>query len=170
MQTLFNEVRRLGTEQSNNLQEIQRLRAEPLLPVPPVETSGVADAPPQATPGGRRVIDTRIGKPPVFSGDESTWVDWSFKLRSYVSVVDLQLGRMMEAVKLAAHAITWIPSEPLNQDMDAQVRYLHVVLTSGPALQIIRQQPSTGIPRSCSKVVSAFAGTFLGTAVKDHAF
>ena len=26
--TLFNEVRRLGTEQSNNLQEIQRLRAE----------------------------------------------------------------------------------------------------------------------------------------------
>ena len=28
VQTLFNEVRRLGTEQSNNLQEIQRLRAE----------------------------------------------------------------------------------------------------------------------------------------------
>ena len=26
-------------------------------------------------------------KPPVFSGDESTWSDWSFKLRSYVSVI-----------------------------------------------------------------------------------
>ena len=98
VQTLFNEVRRLGTEQSNNLQEIQRLRAEQLLTVPPVEPSEGADAPPPT--------------------------DWSFKLRSYVSVVDLQLGRMMEAAELAAHASTWIPSEPLNQDMDAQLRYL----------------------------------------------
>ena len=48
----------------------------------------------------------------------------------------------MEAAELAAHACTWIPSEPLNQDMDAQFRYLLVMLTSGPALQIIRQQPS----------------------------
>ena len=39
VQTLFNEVRRLGTEQSNNLQEIQRLRAEQLLTVPPAEPS-----------------------------------------------------------------------------------------------------------------------------------
>ena len=73
MQTLFNEVRRLGTEQSNNLQDIQRLRAEQLLTV--VET-----------PVERGIIETRIEKPPVFSGDGSTWGDWSFKLRSYVSV------------------------------------------------------------------------------------
>ena len=39
VQTLFNEVRRLGTEQSNNLPEIQRLRAEQLLTVPSVEPS-----------------------------------------------------------------------------------------------------------------------------------
>ena len=38
-ETLINEVRRLGTEQNNNLQEIQRLRAEQRLPTPPVETS-----------------------------------------------------------------------------------------------------------------------------------
>ena len=103
---------------------------------------GGADTPPLATPAGRGIIDTRIGKPPVFSGDESTWGDWSFNLRSNVSVVDLQLGRMMEASELAAHANTWIPSEPLNQDMDAQLTYLLVMLTSGPALQIIRQQLS----------------------------
>ena len=48
----------------------------------------------------------------------------------------------MEEAELAAHANTWIPSEPFNQDMDAQLRYLLVMLTSGPALQIIRQQPS----------------------------
>ena len=78
----------------------------------------------------------------MFSGGESTWGDWSFKLRSYVSVVDLQLGQMMEAAELAAYANAWLPSVPLNQDMDAQLRYLLVMLTSGPALQIIRQQPS----------------------------
>ena len=49
---------------------------------------------------------------------------------------------MMEAAELAAHASAWLPSEPLNQDMDAQLWYLLVVVASGPALQIIRQQPS----------------------------
>ena len=73
VQTLFNEVRRLEKEQSNNLQEIQRLRAEQLLTVPPVEPSDGADVPPPTNPAGRGIIDTRIGKPPVFSGDESTW-------------------------------------------------------------------------------------------------
>ena len=49
LQTLINEVRRLGTEQ-NNLQDIQRLRAEQLLPVPLVETSEGAHATPPTTP------------------------------------------------------------------------------------------------------------------------
>ena len=70
VQTLFNEVRRLGIEQNNNLQEIQRLRAEQLLTVPPVEPSGGADAPPPTIPAGRGIIDTRIGKPPVFERQE----------------------------------------------------------------------------------------------------
>ena len=54
--------------------------------------------------------------------------DWSFKLRSSVPVVDLQLGRMMEEAELAAHATAWQPRL--------------VMWTGGPALQIIRQQPS----------------------------
>ena len=112
-----------GRDGADTLQEMQRLRAGQLLTVPPVEPSEGADAPPPTTPAGRGISDTRIGKPPVFSGDESTLGDWSFKLRSYVSVVDLQLGRVMEAAELTAHASTWIPSEPLNQDMDAQLRY-----------------------------------------------
>ena len=63
-------------------------------------------------------------------------------LFAFLRVSDIQLGRMMEAAELVAHASVWIPSEPLNQDMDAQLRYLLVMLTSGPALQMIRQQPS----------------------------
>ena len=48
VQNLINEVRRLGTEQSNNLQEIQRLRAEQFLPTPPLEPSEVEGSPPPA--------------------------------------------------------------------------------------------------------------------------
>ena len=73
------------------------------------------------------------------SGDENTWGDWSIKLRSYVSVVGLQLGRMMEEAELAAQRNGWVPSAPVNQDMDAQLRNLIVMLTSGPAVQIIGQ-------------------------------
>ena len=82
---------------------------------------------------------TRVGLSRAFSGDENTWGDWIFKLRSCVSVADLQLGRMMEEAEQASHANAW---QLVNQDMDAQFWYLLVMLTSGPALQIIRQQPS----------------------------
>ena len=62
--------------------------------------SQAAGQPPQAPPAGRGIIDTRIEKPLVFfTGNENTRGDWSFKLRSYVSVVDLQLGRMMETAE-----------------------------------------------------------------------
>ena len=165
VQTLINEVRRLRTEQNNNLQQIQRLRAEQFLPTPPMDPPDRTGPPPQATPAGRGIIDTRIGKSPVFSGDENTWGDWSFKLRSCVSAVDLQLGRMTEAAELAAHANAWLPSAPLSQDMDAPARHADQrTRTADPAKR------SAGIPRPCSKVQSAFASTFLGTAARAHAF
>ena len=172
VQTLINEVRRLGTEQNNNLQEIQRLRAEQFLTNTASGTFRGRRSPPPAPPAGRGIIDTRIGKPPVFSGDENTWGDWSFKLRSYVSVVDFQLGQMMEEAELAAHENAWLPSVPLNQDMDAQLRYLLVMLTSGPrtADHPTTAKWSTGIPRPCSKVQSSFTSTFPGTAARAHAF
>ena len=119
VQTLVNEVRRLGAEHYNYQQEIQRLWAERILTV---DAPDDADAAPQAVPAGRSIIDMRIGKPIVFSGDESTWSDWSFKLRSYVSVVDLQVGRVMKEAELAAHDNMRLPSDPLSQDMDAQLQ------------------------------------------------
>ena len=123
---LHNEVRRLGKEQSNNVQEVQRLRPEQLSTAPPVELSEGADDTSDNSCRTRNHRHENL-EAACASGDESTWDDLSFKLRSCVSVLDLQLGRMLEAAELAAHASTGIPSEPLNQDMDAQ---------------LIRQQPS----------------------------
>ena len=144
VQTLINDVRRLGTEQWNKLQEIQRLRAEQLLPTPPVSSRGsqAAEQSPPAPPAGRGIIDTRIGKPASdYRRREHTWGEWSFKLRSYVSVVDLQTrpndGRS-RAGRTADHPTTveW----------------------------------STGIPRPCSNAQSAFASTFPGIASRADAF
>ena len=53
VQSLINEVRRLGLEQNNNLQEIQTLRAEQFLPAPPVDPPDEAGPPPQAILTGR---------------------------------------------------------------------------------------------------------------------
>ena len=64
VQTLINEVRRLGTEQGNNLQETERLRAEQFLPTPPEDPLDEGGQPPQATPAGRgiiAVIDLQLG-------------------------------------------------------------------------------------------------------------
>ena len=110
VQTLVNEVRRLGTEQNNNLQEIQRLRAEHFLPTlqPRREPVHHHRQLLQGAESSTRELESHL----CFQGDESTWSDWRFKLRSCVSVVDLQLGRMVEEAELAAHANTWMPSEP----------------------------------------------------------
>ena len=45
--------------------------------------------------------------------------------------------------ELTAPANTWQPRGLVNQDMNAVCRYRLAMLTSGPALQIIRQ-PSSG--------------------------
>ena len=55
---------------------------------------------------------------------------------------------------------------PLNQDMDAQLRYLlvHVDKRTRTA-----DHPTTA-ERPCSKVQSAIASTFLGTSARAHEF
>ena len=133
---------------------------------PPASPRGTHSSQQPPSAAGRRVIDTRAGQPPAFSGDENTWRDGSFKLRSCVSVMDLQLGKMMEEAELAAHAHVRQPSVLVNQDMDAQLRYLLAMLTSGTALQInpTRAKQCASRARRCQNVRSPFASTFLGTA------
>ena len=74
----------------------------------------------------------------------------------------------MEVAELAAHASTWIPSEPLNQDMDAQLRYLPVMLTSRP-----RQEPAGVTDRMIvfERLVGEYetsSGEALGVQVKER--
>ena len=63
----------------------------------------------------------------------------------------------MEKAELAAHATVVLPSAPINQDMDAQLRYLLLMLTSGPRTA---DRTATAECETCS--------TFLGTTARAH--
>ena len=73
VQTLINEVRRLGTDQNNNLLEMQGLRAEKAVS-PPASPRGTQAArpPTPAPPVGRGIIHTRVGRPFVSVVDPPT--------------------------------------------------------------------------------------------------
>ena len=161
VQTLTNEVRRLGKDRTTICRPIQRLTAGQFLPTPRVDPLDAAGQPPQATPAGRGIIEN--WKPLVFSGDENTWRDWSFKLRSYVSVVDLQLGSARKRVG------TKCAGEP-RHGRTAQVSARHADQRTRTAGHPTSAEWSAGIPRSCPKVQSAFASTFPGTGAGAHAF
>ena len=103
VQTLINEVRRLGTEKNKYLQERQRLRAEHLLSTPPMEeraSQATGQPPPRTPPAGRAITDTRGGKPPVFTSDKNPWRGWSSKLHSYVATVDLRYKNTVAEVDM----------------------------------------------------------------------
>ena len=63
VQTLINEVRRLGAEQHTYQQEIRWLREER---VPVGDVLDDPDEAQQRVPKARSIVDTRIGKPLVF--------------------------------------------------------------------------------------------------------
>ena len=100
------------------------------------QPSGVTDPPPRAV--GHGILDTRVGKPGAFSGEESTWSDWSFNLRACVLVIEPTLGTTIEETELEAHADGGNPAS-LSAQRWTHSPDLLVMLTTGPALQILRQ-------------------------------
>ena len=77
--------------------EVQQLRtaAAAARMVPPSPPPGL---------GGTRLVDTRMGKPPSFKGEEALWADWSFKFKAFVGAVSPQVAVLLEQAELAAHA------------------------------------------------------------------
>ena len=78
VQTLSHEVRRLGAEQDTEA------GGRTFVAHTANEPESITGSQTLALPAGRGIIDTRIVTSSVFTGDQNTWGDWSFKLRSYV--------------------------------------------------------------------------------------
>ena len=34
----------------------------------------------------------RLGRPPPFDGSDGSWMDWSFQMRAYLSLLDTSVG------------------------------------------------------------------------------
>ena len=93
-------------------------------------------------------------------------------LRSYVSVLDLQFWTDDGSSKAGSTRIHGDPERTFEprHGRTAQVAARHFDKRTRTADHRTKAKRSTGIPRSCSKVQSAFASPVPGTAIRDHAF
>ena len=128
-------------DQINTLRnEVQRLRT----------TGGAAhdghgQPPPPPGLSGPRLVDTRLGRPATFRGEEAAWADWAFKFKAYVGACSAHTAQLLEEAELAAHAVEWTPLDPPTAQEDQLLRYLLVMLTESAALQLVRQHPGSGV-------------------------
>lgn len=86
------------------------------------------------------LVDTGVGRPAVFKGEEAAWQDWRFKLWAFVGATDDHaIAAAMDEAEATAFQAEWTPSAPICGDIDMQLKYLLVMQPEGVALQIISQ-------------------------------
>jgi len=89
------------------------------------------------------IIDTRLlGKVATFCGEETGWQDWKFQFVNYTGVCRASYADMLE---FAPAELTEITDARLSQDAKAcgkQIFYMLALLTSGPALGVVKSVPS----------------------------
>ena len=86
----------------------------------------------------RSLVDSRVGRPPTYKGDEAGWTEWSYKFKAYVSLVSPLLALAMDDAEVHAHAPQWAYMGEVAPDDRAQLQFLLISCCEGPALQVIR--------------------------------
>jgi len=88
-----------------------------------------------ATTGRDRpeIVDTKIlQKPQVFTGNDSDWANWSFKMTAYAAALDGELAKLMEACKtVKAAGIMNIQVGPQTAARSRQLYYIMVLKAQG---------------------------------------
>ena len=99
-----------------------------------VHRLGAASTPVDDQPPARQTkVDTRtLGKPDMFTSEEHKWQDWMTVVSAYCSVVDLQMGVIMDAIATGASTNS-VNSDPLDfvakvAQVQASTGNVHVVL------------------------------------------
>ena len=117
-------------------QQIARLTQE----LEALRTGAQPGEQPAAQPASARqkqLLEAKIPKPSTLQTEEQ-WPEWSFKTIAFVAATDPQFAATMEEAEAQAHNESWAPTRAPGGERDAELRYLLVALTSGPALQIVR--------------------------------
>ena len=143
--------RRIG-ELTAQVQRLQQTRA-----------AAVGAAGRQPTTNG---LDTRLGKPPVFRGEEARWQEWYFRFRAYVMCSGDRYPDLVTAIEDPAQGTLDTTLWDAEQIQVSRHLYLILlVLTEDAALRIVQavhDQRSRSTAADVPKVQSSDAGENAG--------
>eukprot|EP00971_Amphidinium_carterae_P349702 6491164-Amphidinium_carterae.5 len=86
-----------------------------------------------------RMDPVRLGKPPVFAGDEATYKDWAFKLKAFMGQESTTAIQWMRAMESAADALDFDLYVKEKKREAVPLRFRLVVLTDKTVLGIVKQ-------------------------------
>ena len=85
------------------------------------------------------IIDTRtLGKPDIFKGDASSYADWSFILKAYLSCLD---ARFLDFIQKIETSTVNLPNRSLSESekaLSCQLYFVLVMLLRGRPLDIVQ--------------------------------
>ena len=86
----------------------------------------------------------KLGKPPIYSGKEDEWNEWSFVMKSYVSLLSTHVPALLTGAENPAASpdmsIATIRATLTEDGVTAAKKLFHVLVMNvrGPALAVIR--------------------------------
>ena len=86
----------------------------------------------------------KLGKPPIYSGKEDEWNEWSFVMKSYVSLLSTHVPALLTGAENPATSpdmsIATIRATLTEDGVTAAKKLFHVLVMNvrGPALAVIR--------------------------------
>ena len=85
----------------------------------------------------------KLGKPLIYSGKEDEWNEWSFVMRSYVSLLSVHVPALLAGAEDATSpdiSMTRIRATLTDDGVAAAKKLFHVLVKNvrGPALAVIR--------------------------------
>ena len=85
----------------------------------------------------------KLGKPPIYSGKDDEWSDWSFVMRSYVSLLFVHVPALLAGAQDTSSpdmGMTRIRATLTEDGVTAAKKLFHVLVMNvrGPALAVIR--------------------------------
>jgi hypothetical protein len=126
-----------------------------------VQRLGAIATPVGGPPPTQTKVDTRtLGKPDMFTGEEQKWQDWKTVVSAYCSVVDSQMGVIMDSIATGASTnlanIGLTSSETM---MSAQLFYILVMITRGQPLTMVTNMGTSEGFLAWEKLIESYEPT-----------
>ena len=86
----------------------------------------------------------KLDKPPIYNGKEDDWNEWSFVMRSYLSLLSVHIPALLASAEDATNqdmSMARIKATLTDNGLTAAQKLFHVLVMNvrGPALAVIRR-------------------------------